>query len=327
MISQRVADQVFSSTTLPKISVICWTYNHERFIARGIDSILAQQVSVPVELIIHDDASTDNTQKLLSDYQTQFPGIVRLVLQIENQLQKGINFIPPLFAEARGEYIAICDGDDYWTCSHKLMKQFQRLENSPNASGCFHNADDLIEAEGKITPKHWGPPIAAREYTLTDLFRYGNFTATSSLMIRRKSVLELQGTIEETPHVDFVLLLAALRLGPLVFLDESMSVYRRHSGGLHSTTYGSIATLRALKSLVFGAHFLGLESHLAYLEAFRWRSSELEGYIKRDRARIEALESELLEVRTNYERARRSIFFRVGMLVDKTLRFLRLRRT
>ena len=320
-----LASQTMSGDLVPTITVICWTYNHQQFIRRAIDSILAQEVDVPVEVIIHDDASTDGTSQLIREYHARFPAVVRPVLQESNQLQQGVNFVPSLFSHARGKYIAICDGDDYWTCSDKLMKQLECMESSPSASGCFHSADDLIDVEEKMTLKHWKPAIVEKEYTLSHLFQYGNFAATSSLMLRSDVVCGLKGTMEETPHVDFVFLLAALRHGPLIFLDESMSVYRRHSGGLHSTTYGAISTFRALKSLVFGSHFLGLESHPSYLEAFRWRSSELEGYIKRDRARIDTLEAELLQVRTNYERARRSIFFRVGMLIDRTLRCLKLR--
>ena len=324
---QRVDKQFLSVCTVPRISVICWTYNHERLISRAIDSILEQQIFVPVELIIHDDASTDRTPEIIRDYQSRFPAVVRLVLQATNQLQHGINFVPALFALARGQYIAICDGDDYWTCPDKLTKQLQCLEDNPHACGCFHRADDLAGSEDKLTPGFWGPPREGLEFGLDDLFRHGNFTATASLMLRTKHVLNVPGTVNETPHGDFTFLLAALRYGPLVFLNESMSVYRRHVGGQHSTTYGSIATFRAVKSLVFGAHFLGLDSHPSYLEAFRWRSSELEGYIKRDRIRLETLEAELLQVKTNYERSRRSIFFRAGMLVDRTLRYLRLRGT
>jgi glycosyltransferase involved in cell wall biosynthesis len=321
-----LSEQPHSGGRTPKVSVICWTYNHSEFISKAVEGILKQRVDFPVEVIVHDDASTDATPEILKAFVQRFPGIIRLVCPTVNQLQQGINFVPALFALARGEYLAICDGDDYWTASDKLFRQVKCLEENPAACGCFHRADDLIESEKKIVPGFWGAPTDDTQFTLGDLFRYGNVTPTASLMLRRELVLNVPGTVAETPHGDFTFLCAALRFGPLISLKESMSVYRRHSGGQHSTTYGAVANFRAIKSLVFAAHYLGVESHPQYIEAFRWRCADLEACLARDRDQIRQLEAELGTMTEHYARSRRSLFFRSGMLLHRVMKSLGIRR-
>jgi glycosyltransferase involved in cell wall biosynthesis len=320
-----VSEQRHVGGGAPKVSVICWTYNHSEFISEAIEGILKQRVDFPVEVIIHDDASTDATRGLLNAFEEKFPSVIRLVLPTENQLQRGINFVPPLFSLARGEFLAICDGDDYWTAPDKLSRQVKCLEENPAACGCFHRADDLIENEKRIVPGFWGAPTDESYFTLGDLFRYGNVTPTASLMLRREFVLNVPGTVAETPHGDFTFLCAALRFGPLISLKESMSVYRRHGGGQHSTTYGAVANFRAMKSLVFAAHFLGIQSHPQYIEAFRWRCADLEACLTRDREQIKQLEAELATIIDRYARSRRSLFFRTGMILDRVMKSLGIR--
>ena len=320
-----VSEQPHAGGATPKVSVICWTYNHSGFITEAIEGILQQRVDFPVEVIIHDDASTDATPRILKAFEEKFPGVIRLVFPAENQFQQGINFVPALFALARGEFLAICDGDDYWTAPDKLFRQVKCMEENSAACGCFHRADDLIESEKKIVPGFWGAPTDDSQFTLGDLFRYGNVTPTASLMLRREFVLNVPGTVAETPHGDFTFLCAALRFGPLISLKDSMSVYRRHSGGQHSTTYGAVANFRAIKSLVFAAHYLGIESHPQYIEAFRWRCADLELCLTQDRERIKRLEAELATTVHQYARSRRSLFFRAGMILHRVMKSIGIR--
>ncbi len=104
-----------------------------------------------------------------------------------------------------------------------------------------------------------------------------------------------------------------------------MSVYRRHSGGQHSTTYGAVANFLDIKSLVFAAHYLGIESHPQYIEAFRWRCAALEEYLMQDREQIKRLTAELATMAEHYARSRRSLFFRAGMLMHRVMKSLGIR--
>lgn len=222
-----------------------------------------------------------------------------------------------LYELAEGKYIALCEGDDYWTDPLKLQKQVDLLEASPAAAGCFHCADDLMDSTGTVTPSYWAPPGRLPSYELDDLLPRLTFAATASVMLRRQTALKVPFWAGDVPHGDFGLLAVALLDGPLLYIDESMSVYRRHATALHSTTYGSIADLRALQSLITVGQVLGLQNRDSYREGIRWRMQQLENSINRDNAQIKILIADLNETQVTYERARRSRFFRFGVAVDR----------
>lgn len=311
----------------PRVSVVCWTYNHEKLITQTLDSILMQNVSFPVEVIVHDDASTDANQKIIQEYADRYPNTIRAILRTENQLQNGMNFVPSLFNSCRGKYIAICDGDDYWTDPEKIARQVKCLEDNPQAAGCFHAADDLFEDTGEIRSGFWKPKPPKSEYTLDDMLRSGNQTATASLMLRSRLVQNIPGTIADAPHGDFVFLVQATMSGPLIFMEESMSVYRRHAGGIHSTTYGSIAIFRALKSLLYVGKVFQLQNRDSFHDGVSWRMKELENSTQAERTRMASLENELQNLRENYDRARQSKFFRVGTAIQHLMKRLELQKT
>src|SRR5690606_1543694 len=101
----------------PLVSVSCITYNHSSYIRQCLDGFVMQKCDFAFEVLIHDDASTDDTQEIIKEYQAKYPEIIKAVLQKENQYSKGIRGISPRFnfPRAQGKYIAMCEGDDYWT--------------------------------------------------------------------------------------------------------------------------------------------------------------------------------------------------------------------
>src|SRR5690606_15609661 len=108
-----------------RVSICCITYNHEPFIRQCLDGFLMQQGDFEYEILIHDDASTDGTTKIIQEYELKYPEIIKPIIQTQNQYSqgvRGINFIYN-FPRAKGEYIAMCEGDDYWTDPLKLQKQ------------------------------------------------------------------------------------------------------------------------------------------------------------------------------------------------------------
>jgi glycosyltransferase involved in cell wall biosynthesis len=314
---------LWESETNPVVSVICHTYQQENLLSDAIASFLIQETSFPFEIIIHEDASTDGTRAVIKKYLKRYPNIMRVILQNDNQFSQ--NNRPHIFTfpEARGEYIALCEGDDFWTSPHKLEKQVSLLRQYPDASGCFHRADDLDETSGKVIPARWSPPHIAEEYVLDDLLRSGNFFPTASLLFRKKYIGDPSELLKDIPHGDMAILSTLLAAGPLIFIDESMSVYRRHSGGIHSTVWGPISTFRALKSRVNIGNRLGLQNLVSYQVGLKKLHDELENKIFSDQQRIKHFETELQNVRDTYDRARQSRFFRLGVAIDRRLESIR----
>lgn len=122
------------------VSICCITYNHEKYIRQAIDSFLMQKTNFKYEIIIHDDASTDNTADIIREYEKKYPDIIKPIYQTENQYSKGKKPSYITIKEARGKYIAFCEGDDYWCDENKLQIQVDYMEKNPECSFCFHNA-------------------------------------------------------------------------------------------------------------------------------------------------------------------------------------------
>ena len=127
------------------VSICCVTYNHEKYIEQALKSFLEQKVDFKYEILIHDDASTDKTADIIRKYEKLFPDIIKPIYQSVNQYSIGITNITQRynFPRAKGKYIAICEGDDYWTDKHKLQRQVSILESHPNISICIHAARAL----------------------------------------------------------------------------------------------------------------------------------------------------------------------------------------
>lgn len=125
-------DKVFADDEPVVVSICCITYNHGRFITECIEGFLDQECDFRVEIIIHDDASTDGTAQIVKEYADRHPTIIRAILQDSNQYSKAVNpYYAYVFPAARGKYIAICDGDDYWSDPAKLARQANVLDENP----------------------------------------------------------------------------------------------------------------------------------------------------------------------------------------------------
>ena len=110
------------SSKNPLVSICCITYNHEKFIKDAIEGFLMQKTDFPIEILIHDDASTDGTTEIIKKYEKEYPDLIHAVYQTENQYSQGKKVFPILANQASGKYIALCEGDDYWTDPLKLQK-------------------------------------------------------------------------------------------------------------------------------------------------------------------------------------------------------------
>lgn len=126
----KISEQKPQKDILPFVSICCITYNHENYIRDAIEGFLMQETTFPVEILINDDASTDLTANVVREYQNKYPLLIKPIYQEENLFSKGIRAIYSIymFPKAQGKYIAMCDGDDYWTDPLKLQKQVDILE-------------------------------------------------------------------------------------------------------------------------------------------------------------------------------------------------------
>lgn len=226
----RITEQRWPEGTVPVVSICCTTYNHERFIRECLDGFLMQETTFPVEILIHDDASTDTTQDIIREYETRYPSLIKPIYQTENQYSKGIkpnwNFN---FPRARAQYIALCEGDDYWTNPKKLQKQVDFLEKNKDFVICYH--DVFILQNGNFIESHV-PLHDHKEYlTITDLAQE-NCIHTPSCLFKRHPIDSFSEVFASSPVGDYVLHMFNAQFGKIKRLPEKMAIYRRHPGGV-----------------------------------------------------------------------------------------------
>lgn len=213
-----------------KLSILTATYNHEKYIAQAIESVLMQETSFDYELVIGEDCSTDRTREIVIDYQKRFPDKIRLVL---SEVNIGGVLIKTLEA-CKGEYVAIVEGDDYWTSPHKLQRQVDFLDSHPECALSFHPAMMVYE-DGSREPHLFSPPRVEKEiYHLEELLEY-DFIATGSVMFRRGLFGEFPNWFYEMPVGDWPLHVLNAQHGDIGYINEVMGVYRVHSGGIWSS--------------------------------------------------------------------------------------------
>ena len=124
----------------PLVSICCVTYNHADTVAQALEGFLAQRDDVAIEVLVHDDASTDGTEEILRRYAAQYPEIVKPLFETENQYSRGVSMDATFnFPRATGQYIALCEGDDYWCDPHKLRDQLAQMDAHPGCTFCFTN--------------------------------------------------------------------------------------------------------------------------------------------------------------------------------------------
>jgi glycosyltransferase involved in cell wall biosynthesis len=272
-----------------KVSICITTYNHEKYITMALDSVLMQRIDFEYEILVGEDQSSDTTRDIVTSYRTRHPD---LRLFLHNYPEKYIringrtNFLNNL-TQANGEYIALLDGDDYWTDPLKIQKQVNYLDNHPECSAVFHWADWV--KHGKVTPGIYGPPVVKYFYTTDDLLEHSNFIPTCSAMFRREIIDEIPDWIGITPYADLPLhVLSSLR-GKIGFQNESMGAYREHKGSLHtgsSRIYQVMNNFICFEIMAFHLDFYENPNYKKYMRTVR---IELEELVQDKRILIEAI--------------------------------------
>ena len=218
----------------PKVSVAMITYNHEGYIAQAIESVLMQQVSFAVELVIGEDCSTDRTRAIVNDYASRYPAIILAVQQPGNA---GVskNFADTLRG-CRGKYIATLEGDDYWTDPGKLEKQVAFLQGNPECVICFHDAaiqtGGTSNGEAKTRAFYSKQPKSRASFA----DHAGGFVPPTCACLFVNDRLSLEpvltgGLLCFATTVFYCLTRSGWLTG---FMPERMAVYREHAGGIWS---------------------------------------------------------------------------------------------
>lgn len=221
----------------PLVSIFCLAYNHEKYISQAIDGFLSQKTGFKIEVIIHDDASTDNTAGIIREYANQYPEVIHPILQQTNLFKREgfIGITKALLYQSSGKYIAICEGDDYWHDPLKLQKQVDAMEADEGISLVTSDVDVLHQRRGRLVQSVFrrtgNIPQPDEDLTLGLLTRKYIFI-TCTFLLRRQSYLDIiESNPEEFsgkwPFGDMQIMLECSRLGRIHFIPESLATYRK----------------------------------------------------------------------------------------------------
>lgn len=219
------------------VSISCITYNHAPYIRECLDGFMMQKTNFAFEVLIHDDASTDGTADIIREYEAKYPDVIKPIYEEENQWVKGRRGSAVFnFPRAKGKYIALCEGDDYWTDPLKLQKQVDFLEANPEYVMCTHHFSTYNQENGDLG-EDWNLNFT-EDFTFDlDFFIKRDCWITQPLtLLFRRCSLNLYEYSQYPNAKDVTLIYHILKKGKGIFLKGNMGIYRCHYGGIWSKT-------------------------------------------------------------------------------------------
>lgn len=217
------------------VTIKCLVYNHEPYLRDCLEGFVMQQTNFPFVAIVHDDASTDGSAAIIREYEEKYPNIIKPIYETENQYSKHDGsvgrIVDAAIDDTGAKYVAMCEGDDYWTDPLKLQKQVDFLESHPEYSMCFHGAEIKNETDTKIITTCQN--IEDKEYFTNDIFP-GWVVPTASVVYRR-SMVDGFPPLKQTnwmKYGDIVLFLKCTHTGRVWGMKDKMSVYRMTNNGV-----------------------------------------------------------------------------------------------
>lgn len=213
------------------VSIVCNAYNHGAYIKDALEGFVMQKTNFSYEVLVHDDASTDNTAELIRRYEKEYPEIIKPVYQTVNQYSQGVNITAAFhLPRMQGKYVAHCEGDDYWTDPLKLQKQYEALEAHPEVDICAHAANEIRSSDGKVI----GVIAPGKKETLFTTAEViaggGGFVATNTLFYRRE-LLENLPPFRVYSGMDYAIQIHGALRGGMLYLPDNMAVYRKSVSG------------------------------------------------------------------------------------------------
>ncbi len=256
-----------------KKSVVVWmcTYNHVDFISEAIESVLNQKTDFPFSLVILDDCSTDGTREVCLNYASKYSNIIRLILPSKNTNGRAVvDELYPACLNSGARYIALCEGDDYWTDQYKLQKQVDVLEMSPNCSGCAHNTN-VISASEIVSSYIVNEPVKD-SYNIDDFTRGEAYFHTSSMLYRIDKMKSVDFEAIRNYIGDWFVLTSMSSFGEIKYINEVMSVYRLHEDGGWSNLSEFEKLSKNLIAIIKYNDYFGSQFESNYLPLFVRRS-------------------------------------------------------
>lgn len=219
------------------VTVCCLTYNHEKYIRDCLEGIVMQRVNFNYEILIHDDASTDNTQNIIKEYIQKYPNLFKAILQVDNQYSKGISPLRQiLFPKVRGKYIALCEGDDYWTDANKLQKQVDFLEVNQEYGLVYTDLDIKFEDKNTFNRDVFKTGYKTVVTTFEEHLLNAGYIAPCTWLYRREFI----HIVGNRNYVDstFPLALDIMACSKVYYMSDTTSVYRvLEESASHSTNF------------------------------------------------------------------------------------------
>ncbi len=241
-----------------KCVTIVTTYNHGAYLKKSIDSILEQDYGEN-HIVVHDDASQDSTKEYLLDLYGEHKSKVSIVLQSTNQFSQGSNITPKLILNTNSQYVAICDGDDFWPDKFKLKKQLELLDKDLNASLIFSNLDVVGEESHRMNILNWYEHNLNKDkYYFYDLIK-NNYIPSGSVIYRRKNLREeFLFSMNNLKIGDWALHALALEFSYGILLNEKLFTYRLHE----NNTFENKNLDNNIRELMVDSFYLFVATHL-----------------------------------------------------------------
>ena len=247
------------------VSILCAAYNHEEFISDALDSFLKQKTNFAFEIIVNEDCSTDSTASILKRYEKEYPNIVRVIYQKENQYSKGISVLDIMVSYSRGKYIATCEGDDYWVDELKLQKQVDYMEMHPDCSLVGH-ANYVVSKQKEIIKLRRDCPENSEVNLITD----GGYMHFATRLAKREVYTTLPRELHKKYYQGVAYIYYAHLLGYLFYDGNPMSVWRVNDNSVTHSLY-----LGSQKSIDIYRDYLSFYKRFDSFSQYRYHKSIL----------------------------------------------------
>lgn len=308
----------------PVVSVHMLAYNHGPYLAEAIEGVIAQKTDFPIELIIGEDCSTDNTRDIALDYQRRYPGLIRVIYS-ERNVGMHENYRRVIQA-CRGKYIAFCEGDDYWIRSDKLVRQISLFESDVNIGAVHTNFNHLYEIGGakliKSPARSLSSTAIPEGYILNELFE--NFSVSTCTVIIRRSLLlkHLVGPLcrDDFFGADWPMIAFVAANAKISYINEPMSVYRSIENS--AMNQGWSAALSRLRKIWVEQSEISRVLPVSKSAFFSWHckySLALAGYAFRARDALAFQEASQMQEKLGTNRGRRIRNYVMHMAIKSKL--------
>ena len=249
-----------------EVSVICNAFNHGKYIRDALNGFVMQKTDFRYEVLVHDDAATDNTAEIIREFEEKYPDIIKPIYQTENQYSKNV-WITDVYQirRSKGKYIALCEGDDYWTDPDKLQKQYDALESHPDVDICVHASTLVNASDGSVS----GYVEHGPEVTVIPVERVieggGDFVSTNSIFVRREILTDRRKFVDVCP-LDYTYQISGSIKGGMLYLPDKMSAYRVSVPGSWSVANNKNrkGNLNFVKELMAGLKQLDIDTNKKY---------------------------------------------------------------